>query len=412
MKILLAHNFYSQPGGEDTSFQAEREILAAAGHHVFQYTYRNAEISCDGLFATAKLGFRTIWSRDTVAKLRTILRQESPDVAHFHNTFPLISPAAYYACREVGIPVVQTLHNFRLLCPAGTLFREGRVCKECVDHSLWRGVASACYRGSQPATAAVALMLTVHRRLKTWERMVDRFIAPSDFVRREFLRAGLPPERISVKPHFVPHDPGVRSSTGEYALFVGRLAPEKGLHTLVQAARFFEHSMRLRIVGDGPLRAELTALANRERISNVCFDGWLTQDSLRNTLKRAAFLIFPSEWAEPFGLAIIEAFACGVPVIVSNLGAPAEIVEHGKTGLHFTAGDSHDLAAKVLWAQAHPGEMETMGMAARAEYEVRFTGERNRALLLRVYGDVMRVRKTQGERFRPPAFQREEIAYD
>jgi glycosyltransferase involved in cell wall biosynthesis len=385
MKILLGHNFYREPGGEDASFQAEKRLLTEAGHHVLEYIRCNDEIVDDGLLMCAKLGLRTIWAHDTVKSLRTILREERPDIAHFHNTFPLISPAAYYACREAGVPVVQTLHNYRLLCPGAGFFRDGRVCQDCVEHNLWRGVAFACYRASRPATATVALMLMLHRFFKTWAALVDQYIAPSDFIRRAFLQAGMRAEAISVKPHCVLPDPGPRTKTGDYALFVGRLAPEKGVRTLLQTCQLLGNAIHLRIVGDGPLRIELEQQRNRAHLTNVFFDGWFSREQVRDVIKRARFLIVPSVCFETFAMTVIEAFACGVPVIASKIGALAETVENGRTGLHVTPDDCNDLAAKVQWAWMHPSEMEAMGIAGRVEYEAKYTAERNHTLLMEVY---------------------------
>ena len=281
--------------------------------------------------------------------------------------------------------MVQTLHNYRLFCPAATFFRDGHVCEECVQHTLWRSVRYACYRNSRPATATVALMLAVHRRRRTWTRQVDCYIALTEFSRRKFIEAGLPAEKVVVKPNFVHPDPRARNGRGEYALFVGRLSPEKGLHTLLDAWQRLRDRVPLRIVGDGPLRPELEADASRRGLSGVSFDGRLPHDQTLEAMKGARFLVFPSEWYEPFGLTIAEAFACGVPVVASRLGAIEEIVEDGRTGLHFTPGDPDVLAAKVEWAWTHPERMEEMGRAARAEYEAKYTAERNYQMLMDIY---------------------------
>lgn len=388
MKILMVHNYYRHPGGEDEVFQHERRLLQSGGHEVLEFTRHNGEIIEGGILGKVGLGLRTLWAWDTEQELRTILQRERPDVVHFHNTFPLISPAAYSPCYEIGVPVIQTLHNYRLLCPAATLFRSGRPCTDCIDHSLWRGLTCACYRSSRPATATAALMLALHRHLKTWTTMVDRFIVPSDFVRRQFLKAGFPFERISVKHHCVPQDPGARIEVGEYALFVGRLSPEKGVRTLLSAARLWGDSIPLRIVGNGPLRPELETQRNEEHLSSVSFDGWLAQEQVRAMMKRARFLIVPSLWFEPFGMTSIEAFACGVPVIASLSGAMTEVIEDGQTGLHFSPGDAKDLASKVEWAWTHRKEVEAMGRAARAEYEAKYTAEHNYRLLMEIYNQA------------------------
>lgn len=390
MKVLICHNYYRQPGGEDVEFLAERALLLEAKHSVSEFTRRNDEISEHSLFSIAKVGLGTTWARDSFEDLRVVLREKKPDIAHFHNTFPLISPSAYYACRDAGVPVIQTLQNYRLLCPAATLYREGRVCEECLENGIFSGVMHGCYRDSRLATAAVGLMLALHRRMGTWTEMVDRYVAPTEFVRRKLVQAGLPADRISVKPNLVHPDPGMRVGPGEYALYAGRLAPEKGVDTLLRAWALLEKPVPLRIAGDGPIRAALEAQRERSTLSNVHFEGWLSQEELRSAMKRAAFLIFPSEWCEPFGLTIAEAFACGVPVIASRLDPITEMLEEEKTGLYFTPRQATELAAKVNWAWKHPREMEMMGRTARAQYQAKYAPERNYAALMEIYREACR----------------------
>jgi glycosyltransferase involved in cell wall biosynthesis len=388
MKVLLCHNYYRHPGGEDSAYLAERDLLAHFGHQVLEYVRRNEEIRVDGFLSKTSLGFQSIWADQSMRDIRDLLRRERPDIVHFHNIFPLISPGAYYPCRDAGVPVIQTLQNYRLACPAGSLYRSGRNCRECLDHSLWRGVLHKCYRQSRPATATAALMLAFHRWRQTWTEMVDRYIVATRFVRDRLVEAGLPAEKITVKTNFIYPDPGLRTGTGEYALSVSRLVPEKGIRTLLEAFRRLPYTIPLRIVGDGPLRSELEEKKNRENLSNICFEGWLPRQRELEMIAGARFLICPSEWFEPFGMTIIEAFACGVPVIASRLGGPSEIVEDARTGMHFTAGDSDDLAAKIQWAWEHNRELEVMGKAARAEYDAKYAAERNYQLLMQIYDET------------------------
>jgi glycosyltransferase involved in cell wall biosynthesis len=305
----------------------------------------------------------------------------------------MVSPSIYSACKEAEIPVVQTLHNYRLLCPASNFFRDGKVCEECVKHSLWRAVRYGCYHSSRPASAAIALTLAVHRLARTWENNVDCYIALTDFACKKLVEAGLPAEKIVVKPNFVHPDPypnGIpselgRPSRGEYALFVGRLSPKERVHTLLKAWERIRCRIPLVVVGGGPERTELEAEAAQRGLAAVRFQGHLSRDRTFAAIKGARFLIFPSEWYETFGLGIVEAFACGVPVISSRLGAMEEIVADQNTGLHFTPGDPADLAAKVEWAWTHPKKMEAMGRTARAEFETKYTAERNYPILMQIY---------------------------
>jgi glycosyltransferase involved in cell wall biosynthesis len=385
LRILLAHNYYQNPGGEDTVVRAEKRLLTAFGHQVIEYVRPNHEISGYGLWGKAMLAPRTVWAWDSYREIRELLEREKPAVAHFHNTLPMISPAAYYACRRAGVPVVQTLHNYRLFCPVATFSRNGRVCEACVEDSLWRGVAYGCYRDSRAATGIVALMLGVHRRMGTWTSLVDCYIALTKFAQRKFIQCGLPAGKVYVKPNFAHPDPQMRNCRGEGALFVGQLRAGKGLRTLLTAWTRLDNRRPLTIVGEGPLRTELEDRASALGLSGVSFTGQLAPDDVRALMKRSQFLIFPSECYETFGMTIAEAFASGMAVIASRLGAMEEIVKDGHTGLHFTPGDAEDLATKVEWAGSHPKEMEVMGREARGEYEAKYTAERNYPMLIDIY---------------------------
>lgn len=389
MKILLIHNEYQIPGGEDVVFRHERELLSSFGHQVVTYKRTNQEIKRYSRLQRLLLPKHLIWAEDSRQDVASILRKEGPDIVHVHNTFMQTSPSIYAACRKAGVPVVQTLHNFRLLCPAATFFRAGHVCEECVAHSLVRSVRHGCYRGSRLATASVAAMLATHRNLHTWSNNINRFIALTEFARRKFIRGGFPPEKISVKPNFVVPDPGLGMEEGSYALYVGRLSEEKGLRTLLRAWAHFKNSIPLRIVGDGPLRAELESCAVRNSLSSVVFLGRLSRQETQDAIKGALFLILPSECYENFPMTIVEALAAGTPVVCSRLGAMEEIVKHEYTGLHFTPNSSEELAYHVAWAWSQRATMRAMGLNARREYELKYTAEKNHSLLMDIYQKAM-----------------------
>ena len=381
-KILVVHNSYQQPGGEDTVFNAETALLRQRGHEVTEYREDNGRVNGMNRITLAA---RTIWSRPTRDRCLGILRNVRPDVAHFHNTFPLVSPSAYSAFRQAGVPIVQTLHNYRLLCPTSTFFRDGHVCEDCLHKTPpWPGVMHGCYRGSCSQTAVVAAMLTVHRCLKTWKNQVDMYVALTEFSRRKFIEAGIPPDKIVCKPNSVHPDPGIREGSGSYALFVGRLSPEKGLFTLLRAWQHLK-AIPLKIAGDGPLMGEVKVFLRKQELSSVEVLGHCTREKVLRLMKGARFLVFPSEWYEGFALTIVEAFACGVPVLASRLGVMAEIIEDGRTGLHFKPGDAEDLKSKVEGAWRHPEQLQAMGRAAREEYEQKYTAERNYQRLMEVY---------------------------
>ena len=382
MKLLVAHNHYRQSGGEDEVFLRESELLRSAGHEVLEYKEHNGEISEDGIPSKVQLAARTFWATDSVARLRSLLRREKPDLVHFHNTFPLISPAAYYACHQEGVPVVQSLHNSRLICPAATLYRNGSACEDCLGKTVpWPGVVHACYHNSRLQTAVVAGMLAGHRVLGTWQEQVDAYIVFTEFFRQKFIEAGLPPEKIFLKPHFLSTDPGMKQNDGDYALFIGRLVPEKGVATLLKAWESLGH-VPLWVAGAGPMEQDVRRFSLTDQSIHML--PYLSQKECFDVIKGARFLVWPSG-AETFGLVAIESFACGTPVIASRSNAMAELVEDNKTGLHFEAGDPEDLAAKVAWAWTHPREMAAMGRAARAEYKSKYTAERNYELLMGIY---------------------------
>ena len=395
MRILLVHNSYQQPGGEDAVVAAERALLSAHGHEVISYRRSNDELNERGLFGPVAAGFETTWSSRSYREIKKLLEKEKPDVAHFHNTCPLISPAAYHACARAGVPVVQTLHNYRLLCPSATFVREGKICEACLGHAVpWPGVVHACYRGSRCATAATAAMLAAHRALGTWRRKVNIYIVLTEFARRMFIEGGLPAEKIVVKPNFVAGDFAPKTQPGDYALFVGRLSAEKGPQLLPAAWRGMGEGIPLRIVGDGPLLESLSRETNDGSRPKIQMLGRCPPEKVRGQMQGARFLVFPSIWYEGFPMTIAQAFACGVPVIASRLGSMAEIVQDGTTGLHFEAGNAADLAAKVEWAWNHPEDLVRMGRAARAEYEAKYQSSGNYEMLMGIYGRALDERKS------------------
>lgn len=379
--MLTIHNHYQQPGGEDQVFAAEGDLLEAHGHRVVRYALHNDLVAGMG---RPELARSTIWNGAVYRELRALIRRERPQVAHFHNTFPLISPAAYYAARAEGVPVVQTLHNYRLLCSNAQFFREGRVCEDCLGKAVpWPGVVHACYRDSRPASGVVAAMLTTHRALGTWSRTVDAYVALTEFARRKFIEGGLPAEKIAVKPNFIHPDPGAGEGKGGYVLFVGRLSEEKGLGTLLAAWERLKEKVTLKIAGDGPLAPRVSEASARSR--EVEWVGRQDKDQVLALMKDARALIFPSLWYEGFPMVIAEAYAVGLPVITSDLGGMSSLIDHGRTGLHFHPGNAEDLAAAVGWAAGHPAELSRMRWEARNEFETRYSAEQNYRLLRSIY---------------------------
>jgi glycosyltransferase involved in cell wall biosynthesis len=387
MRIVSVYNRYLNRGGEDEVFESEAKLLTERGcdvHLVTEQTQVPRNISHQ-----IKMAIDCVWSSSWYEKFHQVLERIRPDIVHVHNVFPVMSPAVYYACQRVGVPVVQTLHNYRLLCPASTFYRNDKVCEECVNHSLWRGVQHGCFQDSRVKTAVIAAMLQVHRNKNTWQQKIDRYIALSEFARSKFVDSGLPAEKIRVKPNFIDLDPGQPSQKREYAIFVGRLVNWKGTATLVSAWKSLCGSIPLMIVGDGPDLPQIETSIAQGILPGVVCKGRLTRNETITAIRAARFLVFPSQWYEGFPMTIAEAFACSVPVICSGLGSMQEIVSDGRTGLHFRAGDSEDLASKVRWAWEHSEEMEIMGQQARAEFEAKYTASRNYEMLIDIYQEAI-----------------------
>lgn len=326
----------------------------------------------------------TFWNRRVYSEVRELVRRHRAQVVHFHNTFPLISPAAYKAAHAEGAAVVQTLHNFRLLCTNAVLFRDGQVCERCIGKAVaWPGVVNTCYRGSRGASAVVAAAMATHRLIGTWNRSVDLFITPSAFARQKLVEGGLPAEKIVVKPNCVHPDPGCGNGRGGYAVFVGRLSPEKGLRTLLRAWSQLAQLYPLKIIGDGELAPMVQEAAARS--GPIEWLGRQSATQVSEIVGEASFLVLPSECYETFGRVIIEAFAKGTPAIASQLGAIPELVEPGKTGLLFRPGDANNLAAQVQAILNDPARLACMRRAARAAFIGRYSGRRNSEELTSIY---------------------------
>lgn len=391
MKILVVHNGYRIPGGDQVAVEQECQLLRAAGHDVITYKRSNAETEAYTGISQVVVVKQMVWAGDVRQDVFDLLRRENPDIVHVHNTFMVISPSIYYACHDAGVPVVLSLHDYRLFCPAGFFYRDGHPCEECVDRSRLQGVIHGCYRQSRAATAAVALMLSVHHALGTWIDKVDRFIALTEFARQKFVRSGLPAEMVSVKPNFIYSPPGWSSDDeNAYAIYVGRLSPEKGVDILLNAWAKLRTSIPLLLVGEGPSLADLQMQAERLALQNVTFTGRLPWDKTIEAMRKSRFLLFPSLSYEGFPMTIVEALACGKPVICSSLGSMPEIVLDGNTGLCFEPGNVDDLADKIGSALANPEKMRHMGEEARRTYEREYSPEKNYALLMGIYQRAIR----------------------
>jgi glycosyltransferase involved in cell wall biosynthesis len=382
VRILQLHTRYREAGGEDSVVRDEARLLRAAGHDVVEHHVSNPT----GALATAAALALAPANPQSARAVKRVVRTVRPDVAHVHNTWYSLSPSVVRALRDCGVPVVVTLHNYRLLCANGLLFRDGRPCEECVGTHPWRGVRHRCYRDSTVASVFVATTIATARVRHTWTENVERFIAPSHFLRDRLVAGGLPPDLVSVSPNGV-HDPGPRTvppSSSRSVLFVGRLSSEKGADTLLDAwAARGNPALDLVAVGDGPLRARLEA----RKVPGVRFVGWQTPDSVTELMLGARALVFPSVCYENLPRAVLEAIACGLPVLASDHGGPEEVVRDLGPSWTAAAGDARAWANALSVLDADDA-VDRAGHRARAVYEDRYTTEATLRGLLDVYESV------------------------
>jgi glycosyltransferase involved in cell wall biosynthesis len=381
MRILQIHNHYQQYGGEDAVVANEKALLEESGHTVESFTIHNEIIS--GLRRQLKTFLDVVYNVKIYRTLVKGIATNRPDVVHVHNTFPLLSPSVYDACMEANVPVIQTLHNYRIFCAASTLFRDGHPCELCLDGRSYRAVWHRCYRNSVSGSLAVANMIVYHRYNRTWSTKVTRFIALTEFARNMFIKAGLPSERIFVKPNFIidPGAPELDRRNG--ALFVGRLSREKGVQHLIRA--WSSISIPLHILGDGPERGVL----EEQSPSNVVFEGRVRLERVRQAMRSAKFIVIPSLWYEGFPVVLVEAFANGLPVIASRLGSLAELVDDNVTGRLVPPGDPDALATVIAELLVDSDRLKAMGVAARQKYESAYVPKRNLDQLVTVYQDAI-----------------------
>jgi glycosyltransferase involved in cell wall biosynthesis len=367
--VLMVHNYYQERGGEDLSFEAERRALEHAGVTVHTYVDTNHRIDAmSGIHA----GLRCIWSLEAQRDISELLRTHRPQVMHVQNSFPLISPSIYYAAQRQRVPVVQSIRNYRLLCPNALFYRDNRVCEDCMGRRIaWPGVLHGCYRGSRFGSAAVAAMQGVHWAIGSWRNKVDHFISLSEFGRQKLIEGGLPPEQVTVKPNFVYPDPGPSEEDREFILFVGRLSEEKGIETMLEAWEQIHNRVPLVIAGRGPVSNLVRRAA--DRLTGVTWLGAQTIESIYDLMGRATAVLFPSEWYETFGRVVIESYARSTPVIASNLGAITELVLPDETGLLFEPGCSDSLASAAMRIWSDPDRSRKMGRAGRRLFERNYT---------------------------------------
>lgn len=378
----MLHNRYDIRGGEDESTDCEYRMLRDHGHDIELLEANNSEIGRS--ISKVEAAVSAVWSRRWHGSISEKLRLGSFDVLHVQNFFPLISPAVHRAALTAKVPVVQAVRNYRLACPSANLFRDGHVCHECVGTiTKFPGIRHACYRGSTLGSATVAAMSGVHRAIGTWSK-VSAFVAISHYVREVLVEDGFSPDKIFVKPNFVEVEGVTRPAAHadrKHILYVGRLTREKGLDLLLEAYKASGLNIPLKLVGDGSVGAE--------GIAGVEVLGRRPLPDVYELMREAYCVVMPGRWAEPFGRVAIEAFAAGTPVIATNLGGVAEIIDHEETGLLLQLNDVASFAQGMKRLVDDAQASQRMSFAALQVFREKYSAESNHTMIMNIYKAVI-----------------------
>ena len=388
MKVLLVHSAYQQFGGEDSVVRAETELLKNHGDEVCLYTRHNDEIKQFNVAQKAAFLPQTVYSWKTSGEIKDVVRQFKPDVAFIHNVYPLVSPSAYHKLHALGVPTVQVLHNFRLHCPNGLFCTQGQICEACKGGNYLNAVRKRCYKDSYALSGLYALTLGLNRLAGVIDK-ISGFICLTEFFKLKMQEVGVPDSRLFVRPNFVyaPVVPAGESPGNQYVLFMGRLSPEKGCWTLIRA---FEQTPKipLKILGTGPMDQELRDYVRGKGIQNIEFRGFKSGAEKWDILRNALCLVLPSEWYENFPVTVLEAYMACKPVVASRLGGLPYIVEEGKSGLLFEAGNARELAQKVQSLVNRPADAARMGEWGRRLTETKYGPEEGYRNLMKIFSQV------------------------
>ena len=392
MRILLGHCFYrsSAPSGEDAVYRNEKKLLEDSGLSVIPYELFNDDIIADTFSQKMRVGLDTGWSDISHKKILTIIRETKPDIAHFHNIFPQLSPSVYYACKDAGVPIVQTLHNYRYICPNGLLMHDGKPCESCVGGNLLHAMVHRCYRDSYLATLPLIRMILKNRKNGAFD-LVDQYICLTEFAKSRFVSAGFPSHKITVKPNFLDCQKITDQSddldiNADYYVYAGRLKEEKGIHTLVETWCNGDLA-ELRVLGDGELMQPLREQAERAG-ANIRFYGFVESSELLKHIKGAKAVIIPSICYEGFPMAVLEAFSQGVPVIASDIGSLGSIIEHGINGYKFEPGNPESIQNAVIDFESSSNH-EQLKSHIKTEFLNLYTPENNVKILRQIYRSII-----------------------
>ncbi|HLF18595.1 MAG TPA: glycosyltransferase family 4 protein [Candidatus Omnitrophota bacterium] len=395
MKILIGHNRYQFEGGEDAVVASEQRLLGQHGQEVVSYRRDNRELSSLSplrrLFTYLNIG----WSRVTYREVRSILKRERPDIAHFHNVHFMMTPSVYYACQEEGVPVVQSLHNFRMFCANALFFRDNMVCEDCLKIGVGEGIRHKCYKNSRLATTLVTRMMQRHHKQKTWLNQINAYICASEFTKRKYIEGGIPGERIFVKPNFAESYSYKLKEHKDYALYMGRLSQEKGLDVLLEAYRLLA-PLPLKIAGEGPMREQINRFIEEHHLKNIEILGFTSHEAWEDLMSQAKFAVVPSRCYENFPRIVSESFSFGLPVVASRLGSLRELVKDKENGVFFTSGDSQDLAQKIKWMYEE-ADLKSLRQNARRTFEEKYAPEKNYQELISIYERVIARHQSKAE---------------
>lgn len=382
MKILQIHNYYQQPGGEESVMNTEADLLQKNGHTVLKYTCSNDAISQSSLVSNITTGINTIWSFKHYNAVKALLKRERPDVCHVHNSFPLISPSVFYACKSVGVPVVLTVHNYRLMCANGLFLRDGKPCEDCLQSNMFNGIKHKCYRESALATATVAVSMELHHYLNAWNTKVDSIIALTPFQKQKLIEKGIEEHKIVVKANTVIKPSNQSSDKSDGLLFIGRLDRVKGADLLIGVAKHFPNTI-IKVVGQGPLLKELSAQKNI-----LCF-GQLSRSDVFEKISNCRAVILPTRFYEGMPMTIIESLACGKPIITTNHGAMPSMISPEQNGWLFEPENRESLFSAVSAALNEQNDLEQLKMNCIKAYEQNYSEEVGYKSLINVYASVI-----------------------
>lgn len=383
MKILQAHNYYQLAGGEDIVVENEKKLLLENGHEVIRYLKHNNEINEFSLKNKLKLFDSMTWSQKTFDEVRKVLIKEKPDICHVHNFFPLISPSIYDACKKENIPVVQTLHNFRLICTNGMLLRNGKVCEDCLGKSAFNSTGKKCYRNSHTQTFAVANMIEKNKKNRVWSKNVDAYLCFTEFAKQKFIAHGIKESKLFIKPNFVEctiHEVNPTPKK-DYLIYVGRLDSYKGVPLIKEIAASLP--LPVKLVGEGELMEEMKG------VSNVDLLGKQSHKSTMRLISEATALLFPSSCYEGMPMTILEAFAHQTPVIASNLGAMQSLIKHQHNGLLFTQGSSIELLSCINLLLTNKELSSEITRNAFKDFQEKYSKEENYQTLIKLYDSLL-----------------------